>query len=217
MRRVIGIILMLLGAFAVAASVILYVGNVKEEEQAGKSSEQLLPKVMEEIFERDEVSADQSEPSADTEVKPESVPTSPHGSGAVYEGNILVAEVDGYKFIGVLRVDKLGLKLPILSETRSSLMRVAPCRFSGSPKGNDLVIGAHNYNTHFGKLDQLTEGDIIVFTDMEGNSWSYSVVLTEILQPNEASELTSGIYPLSLYTCNYNGDARVVVRCENIN
>lgn len=75
---------------------------------------------------------------------------------------------------------------------------------------------AHNYRSHFGRLSELIEKDLVLFTDITGNVHCYEVVLLETL-PKEATEemLTSG-FDLSLYTCTPGGTNRVTVRCNAV-
>ena len=122
-------------------------------------------------------------------------------------------EVKGVKYIGRLYLPTLGLELPIITKTTGSLLQVAPCRLSGSAYLENMVIGAHNYATHFGNLKKLHYGDPIEFVDMDGNTFSYEVGEIEILQPDQLDYLCSGDYPLSLYTCTIGGRTRVTVRC----
>ena len=129
--------------------------------------------------------------------------------------NISMPELDvkGVKYIGYLHIPDLGLELPIITKTTGSLLQVAPCRLSGSAYLEDLVIGAHNYSTHFGNLKKLHYGAPIEFIDMDGNIFAYEVDNVEILQPDRLEDLCSGEYPLSLYTCTIGGRTRLTVRC----
>lgn len=129
--------------------------------------------------------------------------------------NVTMPEVDvkGVKYIGYLHIPALGLELPIITKTTGSLLQVAPCRLSGSAYLEDMVIGAHNYSTHFGNLKKLHYGDSIEFIDMDGNSFAYEVGEIEILQPDQLEYLCSGEYPLSLYTCTIGGRTRLTIRC----
>lgn len=129
--------------------------------------------------------------------------------------NITMPEinVNGIKYIGYLAIPDLDLKLPVITKTTSSYLRSAPCRLSGSAYLENLVIGAHNYNTHFGRLKELTYGDRMEFTDMDGNAFLYEVADIEILQPDQLEYLCEGEYPLSLYTCTIGGRTRLTLRC----
>ena len=64
-------------------------------------------------------------------------------------------EINGELYIGYLTIPILKLELPVISEWSYERLQIAPCRQFGSTKTDDLVIAAHNYASHFGKLSQL--------------------------------------------------------------
>jgi len=123
-------------------------------------------------------------------------------------------EVDGVSYVGILSIPTLALKLPVIANTSSAGLQIAPCRYTGSAYLDDLVIGAHNYSTHFGRIKELQYGDLITFTDMDGNVFSYIVADMEVLKPHQVEDLCDGKWPLSLYTCTFGGRTRVTIRCE---
>ena len=125
-------------------------------------------------------------------------------------------EVDGQSYIGILEIQSLGLSLPIISQWSYPGLRIAPCRYTGSAYQNDLVIAAHNYTSHFGHLKELSPGDAITFTDVDGNVFRYQVAEVETLPPYSVAEMTSGDWDLTLFTCTIGGQSRVTVRCERV-
>lgn len=116
--------------------------------------------------------------------------------------------------IGILEIPSINLRLPVLSTWSYALLKKAPCRYTGSVYLDNMVIAAHNSKAHFKKLSNLQEGDVITFTDAVGNVFTYSVAGIEILQPEEVDDMTSGQWPLTLFTCTYGGASRVTVRCR---
>ena len=90
------------------------------------------------------------------------------------------------------------------------------CRQFGSSRTDDLVIAAHNYENHFGRLKELSEGDTVIFTDMEGVVNTYSVKKIETLNPNEVDAVQNSGYALVLYTCTKGGKTRVTVFCDRV-
>ena len=116
--------------------------------------------------------------------------------------------------IGILEIPALDLELPVISSWSYSSLRLAPCRYSGSAYKGDLVIAAHNYQSHFGGLRTLPEGSEVFFTDAVGNRFSYYVAVTEALPPWSVDDMTSGEWPLTLFTCTLDSQNRVTVRCE---
>ena len=123
-------------------------------------------------------------------------------------------EIDGQKYIGVLRIPALSLELPVISEWSYPSLQIAPCRYAGSAYLNNMVIAAHNYYSHFGYLKNLSQGDEVTFTDMDGNVFRYEVAELETLSPFAIEEMTGGDWALTLFTCTVGGQSRVTVRCE---
>lgn len=60
---------------------------------------------------------------------------------------------------------------------------------------------AHNYESHFGQLKNLSQGEQITFTDIDGNCFCYQVLDVEILSPYDVQEMTEGAWDLTLFTC----------------
>ena len=122
--------------------------------------------------------------------------------------------IDGRSYIGVLDIPALELSLPIISEWSYDALQIAPCRYSGSAYLDNLVIAGHNYRSHFASLPQLQPGDSVTFTDMDGNVFSYEVSSLETLSPYAISDMTSGDWALTLFTCTVGGQSRLAIRCD---
>ena len=122
--------------------------------------------------------------------------------------------IDGRSYIGVLDIPALGLSFPIISEWSYDALQIAPCRYSGSAYLDNLVIAGHNYRSHFASLPQLQPGDTVTFTDMDGNVFSYEVSSLETLSPYAVSDMTSGDWDLTLFTCTVGGQSRLAIRCD---
>ncbi len=125
-------------------------------------------------------------------------------------------EYDGRRYVGVITIPALEVELPVLKGWSRSGAKIAPCRYEGTPYLNNLVICAHNYTSHFGRLNTLKTGDVVYFTDMDGNLFTYRVEAFEILQPNQVEQMRSGGWDLTLFTCTLGGQTRFTVRCEKI-
>lgn len=123
------------------------------------------------------------------------------------------ARIDNKQYIGIIQIPALSLLLPVISEWSTSDLKCAPCRYSGSAYSDDMILAGHNYHSHFGNLKYLTPGDLILFTDMAGNTFSYKVTETEVLDGTAVDEMESGDWDLTLFTCTIGGASRVTVRC----
>lgn len=125
--------------------------------------------------------------------------------------------VGDVEYIGTLQLPTLGLELPISSLYSMDLLNVAPCRYYGSAYLDNLVICAHNFDYHFGRLKNLRLDDSVIITDVEGNEFDYRVMEIEKLEPDQDEEmLTADTWDLTLFTCTVGGASRVAVRCEKL-
>lgn len=193
MRNKLGTICMILGTVLILAALSLFLWNRREAEQAGEAAADIFPQVVEQI----------AETAAEAPAPPDP-----------FDPTMTEAEIDGYMYIGYLSIPALGLELPVMSEWDYNRLNIAPCRYSGSTKTDDLVIAAHNFAQHFGGLSGLTGGEQVIFVDMDNVVSTYTVAAVEILAPTAVEEMTNGEYDLSLYTCTYGGRSRVTVRCD---
>ena len=123
-------------------------------------------------------------------------------------------EIDGDEYIGVLEIPMFGLSLPVASTWSYPKLRKTPCRYDGTAYQGNLIISAHNYDSHFGKLKNLPEGEIVTFTDVDGNVFRYEVSSRETIMPEDIEGMKSGDWDLTMFTCTYGGQQRVTVRCE---
>lgn len=206
MKNFAGIFCMLLGTALIGGAMYLFICNQREATEAEVLSGNLLPQLME-IIEADEETS--TEPS--TYEQPIGTPVEFLDPSAF---EMTEVEIDGYAYIGYLTIPKLELELPIMADWDYTRLRIAPCRYTGSVRGEDLVIMAHNYASHFGNLSKLTEGDSVIFTDMDGVVTAYQVIAQDILNPYAVEEMTSGDFDLTLFTCTYGGQSRVTVYCD---
>ncbi len=125
-----------------------------------------------------------------------------------------VAVIDGNEYIGFISIPAIQLELPVFGEWNYVNLKKAPCRYAGSVYLDNMVICAHNYDIHFGYLKNLSYGDTVTFTDMDGNVFAYRVKEIEILQPRAIEEMKNGEWDLTLFTCTIGGASRITVRCE---
>lgn len=125
-------------------------------------------------------------------------------------------EIDGYDYIGYLDIPSLELSLPVMSDWSYPQLKIAPCRYTGSVYLDNMILAAHNYDRHFGRLKTLEGGELVRFTDVDGNVFDFSVTELELLWPEQTEEMLSGEWDLTLFTCTLGGRQRVTVRCDRI-
>ncbi len=192
MKRKIAICLMTVGALLICGALGILAYNDFQNKQAQESSQTVMESIRLSIAEK-ELSNEAVDPFDDT---------------------MTVVEIDGYGYIGYISIPALELDLPVMSEWDYGRLKIAPCRYYGGTKTDNLVIAAHNYRLHFGYLGHLEVGDTVIFTDMESEISTYKVTSVEILMPTDVDKVKDTGDDLILYTCTYGGTKRVAVRCN---
>lgn len=206
--------LAVVGALCVLASAVLFGHNVVDAARAARESAAALAAVNAAIAEN---TAKANENGADgaAAVARESADGAAQGSAtpeAIADPDVGVV-VDGARYLGSMSVPVLGLELPVYAEWSDVDAQSAPCRYAGSLATGALVIGAHNYDQHFGGISRLAKGDVVVITDANAAEHRYTVAETDILPPDAVDEMKSDAWDLTLFTCTYGGANRVTVRC----
>ena len=120
--------------------------------------------------------------------------------------------------IGLLKIDKIDLNYPILSESNDELLKISICRFTG-PMPNEvgnLCIAGHNYidNRFFSRLNELNIGDKIEVYDFYGNKKDYTIFKTYEVEENDLSCTNQNVGNnniLTLLTCNNLDNAKRLV------
>lgn len=201
MRKSPGILCIVIGGVLLLAALGLYGYNRYEDAQAGAEA-QVVVQDLEQKLEQTVSKAESVETSSDSE--------------EMLSPELPVVMLDGYDYIGVISIPAIDIKLPVMSDWSYPKLKISPCREFGSSRTDDLVIAAHNYESHFGKLGSVSVGDNVIFTDMDGVENHYIVQKTDILQPTDVDAVEHSGYDLVLYTCTYGGKTRITVFCDRI-
>lgn len=214
--RITGAVFVSMGIALMLAGLCLFLWNRREDELAGRRAQETLAEVKAAM----EAGAALSEQWGDSAASlAEGDPAI--GSGRNAEGgtgeqgtDIPTVTVGAYEYAGYLCIPALGLELPVMAQWSYPRLKAAPCRYYGTAREGNLVIAAHNYPRHFGRLSKLSQGAEITYTDAEGTVWRYEVETTDVLAPEAVEEMTEAGYALTLFTCTYGGASRVTVRCR---
>ena len=182
------------GLLLIAAALFLSVYNEWESREARDSARQVIAQLC------DALPTEAGEPTTLPDVQRE----------------MPVKTINGRDYIGVLSIPSLELELPVISQWDYPALKVAPCRYSGSLYQDNLIICAHNYASHFGKLKELQPGDIVLFTDMDEHVVTFQMVERETLNPMDAEGMEAGDWDLTLFTCTIDGQTRATIRLERV-
>ena len=103
----------------------------------------------------------------------------------IEESNLKISDVekdlnkDLNQYDGYIKIPKLNLELPVMKKPTQANLKKSPCIYSGTAKDSNLIIAAHNYSAHFGKINQLENGDKVQYTDLQNNTYNYCVTAKE--------------------------------------
>lgn len=198
------------GLLLLAAALFLWAYNGQESRRAGDSAQQVITELTHSLTRQPpaEAGADPERSEAPAVKLPEYLLDA--------QREMPEKTVNGRAYIGVLSIPSLNLELPVLSQWSYPNLKDAPCRYSGSLYQNDLIICAHNYASHFGRLKTLQPGDTLLFTDMDDQVVSFQMVEQETLEPNDQEAMTTGDWDLTLFTCTPGGQTRVTLRFQRV-
>ncbi len=180
-------LLFILGAFGLTAY------NIWDGYRADRAAQAVVTKLEDEI---------DQEPKTDTD-------------GMSPERDMPTITIDGYRYVGYLKIPSLDLKLPVMEKLDYQRLSIAPCRYSGSVYLNNMVIGGHNYSRHFNALRYQKIGTKLKFIDAEKQVYHYKISDVEILRPDQNARLVkdSDQWDLTLFTCTIGAQSRYTVRC----
>ncbi len=183
-----------------ALGLVMY--NLWDTDRAGRSAEEAATQ-LEEYREAEEEDDEILIPTEETEAEDPNRP-------------MPEVTIDGITYIGNLKVPSLGMDLPVITEWSYDLLKIAPCRYTGTVYLDNMVLAAHNYKRHFGPLRYLDAGTEIQFVDMDGITYTYQVVVNEVMEPTEVEKMVESDYDLTLFTCVNSGQARYAIRCNRV-
>ena len=135
--------------------------------------------------------------------------------------------IDGYEYIGRITIPSISIDLPVMAEWDDTRLWINPCRYTGNYKTNDMVICAHNLDSHFGGLLSIGISEKVIFTAVDGKVYNYIISNRETVQPTSIDEMIlnmnnakekGGIedWDLTLFTCHLGGQTRCAVRCIRV-
>lgn len=209
MKNKLRIALISTGTVLILSALFLCLYNISENKRAYRESESTLAQLKSFIPEPVITTITLTTTEPDLYAQYETVTT------AVPE-NITI-DLDGTLYCGYLSLPSLGIELPVANEFSYPALKTSPCLYSGTVAGEDLVIAAHNYNSHFGRIKELTNGDEIIFTDCSGIKNNYTVISSESIDGTDISSMLNGNgtdWQLTLFTCDLSGKARITIRAE---
>ena len=190
---------LMFGILCLLAAAGLTAYNLASSNSAGQRAETVVEELIAQIPTAPEIPIDSATPPDVTAHPEREMPT---------------ISLDDAIYIGYLEIPRLELTLPVAASFSMKQLKSTPALYAGSAYQGDMVIAAHNYNSHFGRLNQLKDGDEVRFVCADGTTLRYVVGWFDKIAPSDRETMvTAGEWDLTLFTCTYNGKMRFALRC----
>lgn len=140
----------------------------------------------------------------------------PTPQGAVLEerrdNTMPILSVEGTDFVGILEMPRYGSELPVCADWGN--VTKYPCRLSGSVYDRTLQIGATSQKGQYDFYREISVGDTAIFTDMEGNRYTYAVTDLRYVKNVNGSTLESENSALTIFIKNVYDFEYLLVFCN---
>ena len=120
--------------------------------------------------------------------------------------------IDGIDFVGLLEIPCYGSVLPVCADWGTSFRQ--PCQFYGSIYDRTMQIGGTSQKGQYDFYREISVGDAIYFTDMEGNRYAYSVTDVRYEKSADQAALQRKDASLTLFIKNVYALDYIIIFCD---
>ena len=140
----------------------------------------------------------------------------PEPQGALLEARrdntMPVLAIAGTNFAGILEMPKYGASVPVGAEWGA--VSKYPCRLSGSIYDRTMNIGGTSQKGQFDFYREISVGDGVFFTDMEGNRFSYEIADICYEKHADQAALQQNDAALTLFIKNIYAFQYIILFCN---
>ena len=140
----------------------------------------------------------------------------PEPQGAVpeerSEHTMPTVSIDGIDFVGLLEIPRYGSALPVCADWGTPTKY--PCQFYGSIYDRTMQIGGTSQKGQYDFYREISVGDAIYFTDMEGNRYGYSVTNIRYEKSADQAALQRDAASLTLFIKNIYALEYMIIFCD---
>ena len=140
----------------------------------------------------------------------------PEPRGAVLEerrdNTMSTLSMDGIDFVGLLEIPRYSSALPVCADWGTPAKH--PCQFYGSIYDRTMKIGGTSQKGQFDFYREISVGDAVYFTDMEGNRYAYSVTDVRYEESADQAALQRKDASLTLFIKNIYALDYIIIFCD---
>ncbi len=140
----------------------------------------------------------------------------PEPQGAIPEerrdNTMSTLSIDGIDFVGLLEIPRYDSALPVCADWGTPSKY--PCQFYGSIYDRTMQIGGTSQEGQYDFYREISVGDAIYFTDMEGNRYTYSVTDVRYEKNADQAALRQKESSLTLFIKNIYAFEYIVIFCD---
>lgn len=131
------------------------------------------------------------------------------------DNTMATLSIDGTDFVGLLEVPKYDSVLPVCDDWGNPAKHL--CRFGGSVYDRTMQIGGTSQNGQYDFYRDISVGDSVFFTDMEGNRFSYTVTDIRYEKNVNRSTLQRKESSLTVFIKNIYAFEYIIIYCDTVN
>ena len=128
------------------------------------------------------------------------------------DNTMSVLSVEGTNFVGILEMPAFGSALPVCADWGK--VSDYPCRLGGSVYDGTLQIGATSQKGQYDFYREISVGDCLYFTDMEGNRFSYAVTDIRYEKHADQTALQQEDAALTVFIKNIFSFEYIIIFCN---
>ena len=131
------------------------------------------------------------------------------------DNTMAVLSVDGTDFVGIVALPHYKSVLPVCADWGE--ISKYPCHFSGSIYNGTMQIGATTQKGQYDFYRELSVGDSLIYTDVEGNRYTFTITSLRYEKHADQAALQREDAPLTLFVKNIYSFEYLIVSCNVLN
>lgn len=140
----------------------------------------------------------------------------PESQGAVpdarKDNTMSVLSLEGEDFVGLLEMPGHGSAMPVCASWGG--VTKYPCHFDGNIYEQTMQIGATSQKGQYDFYREISVGESVFFTDMEGNRYAYTITNIRYEKKVDQTLLEREDAPLTLFIKNIYAFEYIIIYCD---